>query len=285
MAVILIFLFLFFTRPILAQESPTATPSASPTPAEIRLDITDSPSSPVTIGTEFSISISLINAQPNTKYYFKPKTVDSSTTNYFYYKCNDSDGWCHYTSTFTDLPNLTTDSQGQVSGSLVLRFQTDKATAGTYRVRVNYESVKPEGSNEWEESFNIVVVEAVAPENTPIPSATNTPNPTPTSTPVPTTKPSSTPYPTSTPKITFTPTPENTLTPTEIPTDTPEPEAQVLGDIDTSSDIPDIYNFDDASKVSTASAKFTIRSYAPYFLIIVGGGLLLAPAIFSKFSQ
>lgn len=98
-----------------------------------------------------------------------------------------------------------------------------------------------------------------------------------------TSTPTSTPYPTSTPKTTSTPTPTVSPTVTDTPTDTPSPVPQVLGNTNQTQDIPDIYKFEDP-KSASSSAKFTLTSYAPYFLIIVGGGLLLAPAIFSKFS-
>lgn len=311
--VFILFIFLlFFLSPIntyAEDESPTATPSA-----EIRLDITDSPPSPVVIGSEFSISISLTNALPNTTYYFKPRTVDSPATNYFYYGCNDSDGWCYYNSAFADLPNLITDLQGSVNGSLILKFQPDKPVQTDYKIVVNYDSVKPEGSNLWEESYNVVVVQTVSPTNIPVPTSVSTSTPTPT--PTPTTRqitntPTRTPTPTrnisntltptrtSTPKPTSTPTkyPTSTLKPTLTPTlsvspsltdtiiDTPtlKPSPEILGDYD---DIAETISF--ISPTATPSSilnQANIFNFIPYFLITAGGGLLMTPTLITKLKK
>ena len=289
--VILLSFILFFLSPInvfAQEESSIATPSA-----ETRLDIdTQGPDSAI-VGQSFSISFILTNATPNTAYFFKAYDAIYNSSNYVQTNCDNNTDWCNYTGdSWSKFPSFTTDSQGNISNSIILRFNPTKTDIPD-QIQIALRT------DPRLDSFNVKVVQVIKPEpsntSTPSPSATstptNTPKPTsttkPSSTPKPTTtiKPSSTPKPTSTLKPTLTPTLSISPSPTDTITDTPtlEPSPEILGEYD---DITDTISF--ITPTATPSSKLNqanIFNIIPYFLITAGGGLLLTPTLITKLKK
>ncbi len=214
-------------------------------------------------GKKFSIGFNLENGQPETDYQIK--VFDYRGDRSCFVKTMNGDVVLNSTSKWESYPIYKTNISGKISDYIfaIIDDCTEKfledGDYATIKLKLSIGHTTPDSH----------VVGLIIPTSNP--------------TPTPTIKPTSTPYPTSTPKTTSTPTPTVSPTVTDTPTDTPSPVPQVLGNTNQTQDIPDIYKFEDP-KSASSSAKFTLTSYAPYFLIIVGGGLLLAPAIFSKFS-
>lgn len=226
--------------------SPTSIPSATPAPA--RLEIIEAPDS-INPDRIFSVSIDLKNALPSTTYIFKPYDTLNSSKNYFYYQCQNSN-WCHYTSSFTDLPKNTTDSSGNLKLTLLLKFDSTKDIPDQYASRLGVK-FKVNSTDNWSDSFNIKVIEVIKPEASQKPSVTSTL--------------------TSTPKPSLTP----SLTPSQ--TVTPSPSPQVLGST------IDITNSALASPTPVVKQSKSNSSLnpAPIILIFLGGSLLLFPSLYS----
>ena len=226
--------------------TPTSSPSATSIP--VRLEIIEAPDS-INPDRIFSVSIDLKNASPLTAYIFKPYDTLNSSKNYFNYQCQNSN-WCHYTSSFTDLPRNTTDSSGNLKLTLLLKFDSTKDIPDQYASRLGVK-FKVNSTDNWSDSFNIKVIEVIKPEASQKPPVT----PTPTST----LKPS--------------------LTPSLIPSQTvsPSPSPQVLGStIDLTT--PTLTSPTPLVKQSKSTSSI---NPVPIILILLGGSLLLFPSLYS----
>lgn len=263
MLIIIVLFLSFFTKTTFAQ---TATPSATliPTPTPLPLTISNLPSQ-ITAGEQFNIILNL-HAKLNLAYQFK--VYGGVNGDNYSYEVKNGDTWTNgYNGAWSSLPQSSTDTNGNSSLELTVRFKTDK-TSGTSQLIAK---VKESALNNYIIS-NSYSLDVVDPPPTPI----NTPISTPTPTNTPTNISTLTKIITPTIKLTLTPTPKTAtisaiLEPTqiseitEIPTITLIPTiGEILGE-------------------STKSA--TKKNFLPLIFIILGGILLLTPLIISKIKK
>lgn len=253
----------FLTKTTFAQ---TATPSATliPTPTPLPLTISNLPSQ-ITAGQQFNIILNL-HAKINLNYQFK--VYGGVNGDNYSYEVKNGDTWTNgYNGAWNSLPQSSTDSNGNSSLELTVRFKTDK-TSGTSQLIAK---VKESALNNYIVS-NGYSLDVVDPPPTPI----NTP----VATIVPTNSPTSTPtkIPTPTIKLTLTPTPKiATVSAIIEPTETTEAtETPTITIIPTSGEI---------LGESTSTKSAARKNFLPLIFIVLGGILLLTPLIISKIKK
>lgn len=192
-------------------------------------------------GSEMEISYTCIQLDPDANYYIKALGGDSD------YEAQTFNGstsaWLSWNSPWSDMPQIVSSSEGNISAVLKVRFKPD-ATAGDKNLKVRIRKV----GNDTNYNSLPVLISVSTPTPTPEPTATstNTPNPThtPTSTPNPTAIPMKTPIPTPTKSPTPRPTPTSSLTssPEElvlgVQNSTPTPETLIEGEVVTQKKFP-----------------------------------------------
>ena len=234
----------FLLIPVLAQTAtPSATPTATPTP--LPLTISNLPSQ-ITKGDEFTLTVNL-HAKSSTVYYFK---IYGGVGENYSIEVKNNDNWINgYNGSWDAMPSATTDSNGNNSQDLILRFKTDK-TSGTSQLVAK---VKDSTTNNYllSSTYNLDVVDPASPTSTPTP--TQTP---PTATP--TTKPTTIP----------------TATPTSLPSVSPsnQPTNQLIENI---VDTP-------TNQVLGVSQTNTPTPTASIALVSIGSILLLVPLVIAK---
>jgi len=276
MSLLFLFLFFFLPKSCSGLDTHIATPSATLFPL---FEIISAPDSPTTIGQEFSVKFKLSDIGIGQTFYFKPYDKQNPSQNYIQYKCFDSDGWCHYTSSFNDLPFFISDQNGQIENFFIIRFNADKNLSNGQQCQIAAKT-KQTSTQDWLHSTNIKIalVSVPTPTLTPQPTAIPTSTPKPSSTPRPTAIPTkyttSTPKPTSSITPTFTPTPSK-LTPSPTKTGTPsatptdQSKSQVLG----------------TTTTEPPSPPKDPRRILPIVFMVAGGLFLTTPALITKFKK
>ena len=257
----------FLTKTTFAQ---TATPSATliPIPTPLSLTISNLPSQ-ITAGQQFNIVLNL-HAKINLNYQFK--VYGGVNGDNYSYEVKNGDTWTNgYNGAWNSLPQSSTDSNGNSSLELTVRFKTDK-TSGTSQLIAK---VKESAFNNYivSNAYSLDVVDpSPTPINTPVATTVLTNSPTLTPTPTPTK------IPTPTIKLTLTPTPKiATISAIIEATETTEAtETPTITIISTSGEIL-------GESISTKSA--TKKNFLPLIFIVSGGILLLTPLIISKIKK
>jgi hypothetical protein len=211
-------------------------------------------------GSEMEISHTCIQLDPNVNYYIKALGGDSD---YEVQTFNSStSAWLSWNSSWSDMPQIASSSEGTVSAVLKVKFKPD-ATAGSKNLKIRIRKV---GNDTNYDSLPVVI-------NVSTPTPTPEPTSTPTDTPEPTHTPTSTPNPTVVSAKTSTPAP--TKSPTPKPTGstlpTSSPEELVLG----------IQNSTPASEALVEGETITQKKF-PLFpvILIVAGVICIAGSIF-----
>lgn len=167
------------------------------------VEIVSYPSSAIG-GEEFQVSFNTISLTANSSYYSKSISVDSDYDVQTW--SNKTSSWLNYNSSWDDMPEFTSNSEGSASATLKIRFKSD-INSGIKNIKVR---IRKTNSSSNDDSLSILL---------PVTAATSAPSPTP--------DPEETESPTSTPTTTLTPTSTSTSikTPTPKPTkiSTPEP--------------------------------------------------------------
>jgi hypothetical protein len=253
---------LFFIVPVIAQTatvSATIVPTTTPLPTPLPLTISNLPSQ-VTKGQEFSVDLNL-HTKVNQSYQLKVYGGVNSD-NYSIEVQNGSNWTNGYNGAWDSLPQIITDSEGNSTPNLILRFKTDK-TSGTCQLVAK---IKETGGNTYLLSsiYSLDVIDPPPPTSTP----TDTP-PTPTNTPVPTNIPTtiiiSSPTNISTPTKIITPTLIPTITPTIVPSITSPPKIII--------------------SPSASNSSSTSFDFLPHILVGAGSLLLLVPLLIAKLGK
>lgn len=256
---------------VLAQTAtPTATlaptPSFTPTPTPLPLTINNLPSQ-ITSGQQFNLTLNL-RAKLNLSYQFK--VYGGVNGDNYSYEVENNGNWINgYNGAWDSLPQASTDSSGNASFGLTVRFRTDKNSGTSSLVA----KVKETLANTYITSSNYNL-DVIDPSPTPMPTSTSTPTSTPTAVPTPTDLPTNTP--TIIPTSSIIPTVTSFSTVTPPPEDTPanSPADQTF------SSVTDVLGTSTSAPVSTESSS--LSNFLPLIFIIVGGILLATPLIISQ---
>lgn len=236
--------------PTITLSTPTPTSTPIPTPAP-EFTFTDAPDD-IEVGKTFSLSFEIKNATPNLVFHIKGFDIDNPT----YTQTQNGDNWLNYSGSngaWDAHPSFTTDSSGNSTDSINLRFRSDKGISPDYpsRLRLKSDTLGESGN------IQVVVVKVpLAPTNIP----TSTPKPTSSITPTHTL--TLTPTPSN-----LTPSPTNTSTPSATPTDRFQP--QILG----------------ATTTEPPSPPKDPRRILPIIFMVTGGLFLTTPALITKFKK
>jgi len=256
--------FIIFAQTATPSATSIPTPSFIPTPTPFPLTISNLPSQ-VTSGQQFNLTLNL-HAKVNLSYQFK--VYGGVNGDNYSYEIQNGGTWINgYNGAWDSLPQFSTDTSGNSTLGLTVRFRTDKSSGTSQLVA----KVKETASNVYITSGNYSL-DVIDPSPTPIPP-TNTPVP-PTNTSTP---PTNTPYPptsTPTPTPVATETPLPTITPTLVNTPTELPVNQTF------SSITDVLGTSTSAAVSTASSS--LSNLLPLIFIVAGGILLATPLIVSQ---
>lgn len=258
----------------------TATPSASlspipsftPTPTPLPLMITGLPDQ-ITSGQQFCLTLNL-HAKTNLSYQFK--VYGGVNGDNYSYEVQNNGSWTNgYNGAWDSLPQSTTDSGGNSTLEITVRFRPDKSSGTSSLIA----KVKEIAANTYTTS-SAYSLDVIDPSPTPLPSTTATP--TPTNTPLPTSTPTVTPTPTTTPFPSITSIPSDT----PFPVLTPIPEntsADDFFDKPSSSFTAAILGASTSASISTNSSS--LSNLIPLFFIIGGGILLTTPLMISQINK
>ena len=248
MFVFLFISFLFLSKPVFAEDTPTANPSA-----QWLFDITSAPDE-IEKGKNFSINFRIKNGQPNTEYTLK--VFDCRGDRACFVKTINQDNVLKIDSNWDLFPKYTTGLDGEISDTIIGLIDdcTDK-----YLVEGDYAQLKLKtrvgDTTPYVQGINILL---------PTPTLTITPTSIPTNTPVPTA--------TQTPTIISTPldiSPSSTQTDIPTPYPTQEITSQVLG----------------TTSPQTQNKASNPRQILPVIFMVTGGGFLITPTLVTKFKK
>ncbi len=245
--------------------------------AAVNISIDSYPSS-VTIGQEFTVSITANDLSSGTSYYLKGRIgsgtdLDKAETN----NPNNStpDDWLFDTDSWSKFPQIAIGDTSTWSGTLKLRAKKN-ASVGTNIFRIRLKKTSSDTTyNSIDYSLNLEAAPTPTPTPTPTPSPTTTPTAVVTLSPTVTAAPSATNKPQATPTKYISPTVKPTLFPT-LRID--KSEGSVLGEVSSPS----------VTQEPTQAQFITDKKQGqmPIFALLFGGGLLfITAAVILSFKQ
>lgn len=175
--------------------SPTPEPSSSPSPSPSANTTPNvfsfaTSASSISTETEFPVTTTLTHLTPNTPFYLKAAFYKTGSTNYFG-QTKVGSTWVKNGQTYKDQLMVTTDSQGDWTGTVLIQADSDDSGFtgnGEYQLKIGRYSATGSGPT-WSNSVSLQLTAQPKSSPSPTPKTSSTPSPSPiASSPIPQSK-------------------------------------------------------------------------------------------------